>query len=394
MNRWRRIHLAIPLVVCPIVFACAPGHNGGSGASSVPAAPPAESILQAPKPVDDTTRHRLEAAIENAKQRDLLTTNGFWTVFHGILGLGPAITLRDPATDVRVNAVDYISDGGELRGLQFIPTKHGLDVQMGPTMIGQGHQDQYVAEMAQWGMRHDRKFLVFGRPYTFMDFIRHTQMRARTTSNQELGWAIIVIAQYLGTEFAWTNEAGERICMEDMLRYELALPTATAACGGTHRLFGLVWVQQLHQLRGGKIDTGVWKEISEATVKHRDLAKKHQNADGSFSTDFFVGPANVNDAQRRINTTGHTLEWLALALSDQELREPWMQSAANAAALQILDLQGSPIEGGSLYHSVHGLLIYYARVYGKEKLGPHAPVLPKDVVDFLVEQVAAPRAAP
>jgi hypothetical protein len=138
----------------------------------------------------------------------------------------------------------------------------------------------------------------------------------------------------------------------------------------------------------------VWKEISEATVKHHDLAKKHQNADGSFSTDFFVGPANVNDAQRRINTTGHTLEWLALALSDQELREPWMQSAANAAALQILDLQGSPIEGGSLYHSVHGLLIYYARVYGKEKLGPHAPVLPKDVVDFLVEQVAAPRAAP
>ena len=60
--------------------------------------------------------------------------------------------LTDPDTKSRVNALDYICSGGEVRGMRFLQTKHGLDVQTGPTFVGQGHQDQYVAEMAQWGI--------------------------------------------------------------------------------------------------------------------------------------------------------------------------------------------------------------------------------------------------
>jgi hypothetical protein len=151
-----------------------------------------------------------------------------------------------------------------------------------------------------------------------------------------------------------------------------------AACGGTHRLSGLNFVYQLHRKKGGKME-GVWKEIVEKTAKYRDLAKKYQNPDGSFSTDFFNGPANIEDKQRRIYCTGHTLEWLAQALPVAELKEPWMQNAASALSLMILELQGQPIEGGSLYHAVHGLLIYYARVYDPKTLGPpelHIPTNP------------------
>src|SRR5207244_13586850 len=65
-----------------------------------------------------------------------------------------------------------------------------------------------------------------------------------------------------------------------------------------------------------------------------------------------------------------SLEWLALALSDADLRQPWVQDAANALALMILDQQDASIEGGSLYHATHGLLLYYARVYDRTTLGP------------------------
>jgi hypothetical protein len=34
------------------------------------------------------------------------------------------------------------------------------------------------------------------------------------------------------------------------------------------------------------------------------------------------------------------------------------------------------MEGGGLYHAVHGLLIYYARVFGDKDLGPNAPHVP------------------
>jgi hypothetical protein len=74
-----------------------------------------------------------------------------------------------------------------------------------------------------------------------------------------------------------------------------------------------------------------------------------------------------------MNTTGHIFEWLSLALSDDELKAPWVRDAANALALMFLDIQDKPMEGGTMYHAVHGLLIYSSRVYGAAKLGPLAP---------------------
>jgi hypothetical protein len=338
---------------------------------------PAEWIAKVPKAVPkDQPQIRIESAIHNIRQRDLLTTNGFWTVFHGILGLGPSVTLRDLETGQRFNAIDYICEGRELRGMDFYPTKHGLDVRTWVgSGVGQGHQDQFVAEMAQWGMPADKMFVVLGKDYTFLDFVHHSQMNARVTAKQELSWTIVIVGQYLGTDLSWTNAHGEKLHFEDLIRYELDQPVENAACGGTHRLFGLAWVHHLHLQRGGKTE-GVWKEIADKTMKYRDLAKKHQNADGTFSTSFFTGPGNDANKQQRINTTGHMLEWLALALPVEELKEEWVQRAANALAMLLIDLQNTSIDSGPLYHAAHGLLIYYARVYDRQTLGPPELLIP------------------
>jgi hypothetical protein len=378
MGTHKLICLVVGAAVVVCCATCAPVAQPPSG-ESAPSGPvetgPTETLVLAPKPAPPGPRLRIESAIEHVRQRELLTTNAFWTIFHGILGLGPSVPLRNPDTGERVNAVQYICNGGELRGMQFIQTKHGLDVQIGPLSVGQGHQDQFIAEMAQWGMPADKKFIVHGRDYTFLDFVRHAQMRARLTAKQELSWAILVIGQYLGTDISWTNEDGEKLHFEDLVRYELDASVEEAPCGGTHRLFGLTWAYHVHLAKGGR-RVGVWQGVADKTVKYRDLARKYQNPDGSFSTNFFRGPGNAADKQLRINTTGHTLEWLALALTDAELKEAWMQEAANALALMILDLQGAPIEGGSLYHAVHGLIIYYARVYDRSPLGPQDPPIP------------------
>lgn len=346
--------------------------------------------LPVPAPTTDITRRRLEAAIDHVRQREVLVSNGFWTVFHSILGLGPSASLLDdrddsPTNGQRLNAVDYIASGGEMRGLDFRPKRYGdetfgLDVinQAEGAGVGQGHQDQFVAEMGQWGMPADRKFNVFGRDYTFMDFVHYSQMRASVdpNRNQELSWSIVVVGQYLGMDIGeWTNIHGEKLSFEKMVRYELDSSVEKAACGGTHRLFGLTWIHHLNLERGGTT-TGVWREIADKTSQYRDAAKKYQNADGTFSTDYFSGSGNSEDKQLRISTTGHILEWLALALSEDELRQQWMQRAASALSLQILELQDSSIEGGSLYHAMHGLLIYYARLYDRAWLGANDPRVP------------------
>jgi hypothetical protein len=367
--------LALGAALC--CLGCAPVDEPTPARPPVPepaAVEPAAEPIGPPTEADGT-RARIEAALRQVRERDLLTTNSFWTVFHGILGMGPDATLLDPETHRRVNAIEYICQGGEVRGLQFIPTRDGLDVRTGPQFVGQGHQDQFVAEMAQWGLPAGTKFVVNGKDYTFADFVHHSQARARVTANQELSWALVVIGQYVGTDVRWTNNAGEGLCFEDLVRYELNQPVDTAACGGTHRLFGLTWVYHLHLRRGGR-KAGVWQDVAARLAEYQERARRFQNADGSFSTRYLAGPGNAQDAQVRIGTTGHVLEWLALSLGDQEMREPWVRDAANALALLILDNQGAAIESGALYHAAHGLHLYHARVYGPPEPGPSQALIP------------------
>jgi hypothetical protein len=329
-------------------------------------------------------RQRVEAAIQEVRQRDLLTTYGFWTIFHGILGMGPKTMLTDPVTKKKINAIDYICSGGKVRGMQFIPTPYGLDVMTAltpeMTFSAQGHQDQFIAEMAQWGMPLDREFLVGGKKYHFSDFVNETKMRASMKpgldgKQPELSWTILIVAQYVGTDAKWKNKDGEELRLEDLLRYELDAPMETAACGGTHRLFDLNWVYQLHLKRGGKTE-GIWKRIAENAAHYQELAHKYQHADGSFSTEFFAGRGNVPDAQRRINTTGHIFEWLSLSLTDAQLREPWVQEAAAALSKMILDVSNQEMEGATLYHAVHGLILYHARLFDRRELEGELAMVP------------------
>src|SRR6266481_1585435 len=84
-------------------FLAAPGPRDGETAKRPIEVPP-------------TLKKRIEAAIQNIESRQLETTNSFWSVFHGILGMGPkTATLMNPETDEKVNAVDYITSGGEVR---------------------------------------------------------------------------------------------------------------------------------------------------------------------------------------------------------------------------------------------------------------------------------------
>ncbi len=329
-------------------------------------------VVQKPVDVPADLKPRIELALAQVQSRDLKTTHYFWTVFHGILGSGFEKTMLTKPDKTKVKAIDYIYEGGVIEGMQFLPTKHGLDVLTAKPFdadaqgVAQGHQDQFIAEMAQWNMPIKQTFKVGSKEYKFEDFTNHSRMRASTSpkKNQELSWAIIIVAQYYGTDHQWTNEDGDRLTMDDIVRYELDQPIEkAAACGGTHRLFGLTWAYHLHLKNGGK-RTGVWADVEKKIEHYKKRAKELQNPDGTFSTDYFVGPGHADVADLRIGTTGHVVEWLALAMTEDELKSDWMQRAVSALALLIVDRERNAVDGGALYHATHGLHLYHMRVFG------------------------------
>ena len=144
--------------------------------AAVPPFQPMPTPLMPTAAPSDAIKQRIDLAIAQVRARQLRTDNGFWTVFHGILGLGPSVTLEDPLTGRKVNALDYIAAGGKVPGLHFVPTGDGLDVETGPgTFEKQGHQDQFIAEMVEWNVAPERKFKVEGKDHTFGDFLRLQQ---------------------------------------------------------------------------------------------------------------------------------------------------------------------------------------------------------------------------
>lgn len=355
-----------------------PGSLPTADPSKKPPLPPKE-LRKPPSPEQlSSLKVRIEAALDQVKHRKLLASHSSWTVFHGILGIGLEAELYDRETGETVNAVDHIMSGGHVRGLSFIPTAHGLDVKTGPPHVGQGHQDQYAAEIAQLGIPFDRKLIVYGKEYKFGDLVTHAPARASTRKekNQELSWTLVVLSQYYGTDFSWTNEDGDKLHFEDLVKYELDASVEQSACGGTHRLFGLTWAYYLHRKNGGK-KTGLWVKVAEKIEHYQKMARELQNPDGSFSTQYLEKPENQNDKQRRINTTGHVLEWLALSLPTDDLKSAWMQDAASALSLMILRHAKDDLESGGLYHAAHGLTMYYARVFGGKK-AEILPAPPKD----------------
>jgi hypothetical protein len=353
-----------------------------------------EDEIKPPAPLTGVPEHlrgRIDETLKSVRSRRLSKNNGFWTLFHGILGMGPDHAYLFDATDMAgkpIKALDYICQGHKVRGLEYRDTPDGVDVviKAGTELqgVGQGHQDQFIAEMAEWGIPRDRVFVVDGKKRTFEDFIRYSKARVRVIRdpNQslplELSWAIIIVVEYFGTQIpAWTNLNKEEVSVEKMLRFELDEPIVECqVCGGTHRLFGLTWAYYRHRERGGKKE-GIWLDVEKKIEEFKSLARKYQNKDGSFSTNYFRGPGKSRDTTLRLATTGHILEWLALALSDAELREPWIRDAANALCVLILENRDRGLDGGGLYHAAHGLELYRARVFGSGSHKLPFPLPPK-----------------
>ena len=54
---------------------------------------------------------------------------------------------------------------------------------------------------------------------------------------------------------------------------------------------------------------------------------------------------------------------------------------------RLLEQENEAIESGTLYHSMHGLLMYYARMYGRKNLGTMAPfMLPRPPDPVMVKK--------
>ncbi|MDA1053118.1 MAG: hypothetical protein O3C40_21910, partial [Planctomycetota bacterium] len=292
-----------------------------------------------------------------------------WSIMHTALGYG--VDAQIVAGDRKANAISWLCWNNPCRGQRLLSmTDDMLQLHEGPGV--QGHPGQFLAILAQARVRTDYSMKVEGINFTVEDLIRREQQTCDGQS--ELTFKLLALSYYLDTDATWENQSDTTWSLSRMIQEELSKPVVQGAtCGGTHRLMGLSYAVRKRELEQRAFN-GQWKRAQQYIHDFHEYAFKVQNPDGSFSTEWFRARGAGTDIARRLQTTGHILEWLVCSLPADELTQPRVTKSVR----YLTDLMhaGTTDEwpAGPQGHAIHALALYDERVFGS-KPGRRSDVL-------------------
>lgn len=293
--------------------------------------------------------------------------NGAWQIFHGILAYGRDFEIDTPSG--RIAAVDYFAAGGSCNGFRpqpgdsFENQRVGLRVEMQPlSKVGQGHRDQWLAVVAQAGLKLDASWLADDRDYLISDWLRQAEYDIPLNFEGEYSWTLIPLSIYKPTDHAWTARDGETYSTDLLLEAETApeRDLAASVCGGTHRLIGVAYCVRKRRAEGAGM-SGVWQAAQQFLDDAIEMARVNQNPDGSYSTSYLHRAGWCQDLGEMLGTTGHVLEFLSVAADLQTLRSDWVERSVRKLCEVLRQCRGIDLECGVLYHALHGLVEYQRR---------------------------------
>jgi len=324
------------------------------------------SGMPAPRtPRFERLRKRIQQTLATYQRRPLNTAeNTPWEVMHGFIAFGipTQVRLGGPAGDL-VNAIGWSNMGGRCRGQTMLTTSEGRLVALKGYFGVQGHSAQYLAILAQCRVAASSPISVEGRKFTVADLIEEEKLACKPAT--ELTFALISLSHYLPTNASWTSRDGERWTLDRLVEEEIVQPIRGAPCGGTHRLFGLSYGCQRRLRLTGQLD-GVYLRADKYVRDFQNFTlAKLQNRDGSFSTEWFKYAADRDDdIDRKIQTTGHVLEWLVASLDQERLYEPRVVAATEFLCRELSREPSREWKLGPLGHALHALNIYQERAWG------------------------------
>ncbi|MFG0335539.1 MAG: hypothetical protein ACF8TS_19435 [Maioricimonas sp. JB049] len=316
--------------------------------------------------VDDELLELVETAITKTSRRYLdIDRHTPWQIMHGLLAYRNDYLLK--SGDGHVNAIEWITNGARFRGThwfevtQFGGRAHPFTV----PYAFEGHVNQFTAILSMSNLPTDHPIKVAGgQTITVADLVRHAQMTVST--KEELTWTLWFLTHYVEPDAEWVNQQRQQWSMEYLVRNQTRSNVTRAPCGGTHNLFALAYARNAYLRKHGQL-RGAWLEADQKLKQHIAAAKSLQNADGTFSTNFFKGRGFSYDFNERIKSSGHMLEWLMMALPSNRLEETWVKRAVEVVANDLVTNSSQPAECGPLYHAVHSLVLY------RDRVAPPAP---------------------
>jgi hypothetical protein len=358
-------HLAVPNAAAADAqqkSVVKPAANAAAANVAADNAPDPNSAREKSPPSEsDALRAKLHRTLDlyykRAQHVDLRSP---WAIMHWIVAFGVDTQVRHgyPGTDM--TAIGYLCFGGRGNGqsLLYVDSNNRVRAFRGPGV--EGHDGQFLGYLSQGKLKADYPIQVQGKSFTIADLIESEKLTCR--GGTELTYKLMGLGHYLPSDSKWKNDQGEDWSIQRLIKEELAQDVRGAACGGTHRLMGLS--SAVRKRRHEKLEmTGEFWRADKFIADYQKYAFSMQNADGSFSTEWFWRKADSGDTERKLDTTGHILEWLIYSLPEDQLRQPRTVKALNCLADLLLQYPEREWAIGPLGHSLHALVLYDERVF-------------------------------
>ncbi len=322
---------------------------------------------------DGDLNARMDGVIKKIHARELRSdTNTPWVVMHAVIAYEKDMTVTDAESGKKVNAIEYLltqarHDGKRIwrndKGEPALPTR-GLSFGMRQSFLIQDHVDQFLMAFADAGVPLKLQLVADdGKTFTLQDKLAASKRNLK--DNQEVGWTLVAFTTYLSFDDKWEAKDGKTYTIADIAQIAVKRDTNRETEGGPHHLYGVAYALNKWRQQGGKVE-GVWDEARQYLDKHAALAKRYQQKDGSFSVGMFRGSRLAATPKHLVWATGHTLEWLSVALTPDQLREPWVVRGVKRLVEVLEKHPTSIISDGSLYHAAHALRLYKAATTGKK----------------------------
>ncbi len=312
-------------------------------------APIAASMQRRLERVDDCLEYYL-------KNPETTTARSPWAVMHALLPFGADYELVGP--NGRVNAIGWMCHNGLCRTQRiFTPRGNSFVPNVGGGV--QGHEGQFLAILAQCQVPLDYPIQIGNRKFKVEDLVRYEMATCKEKS--ELTFKLIGLSYYVDSNKQWRSNDGKVWSIQKLIQEELAQPIVGSACGGTHRLMGFSFSVRQRELQGQPIN-GQYARAAKFVNEYIRYTWQLQNPDGSFSTNWYEGRANEPNEERKVQTTGHMLEWLMFTVADDELTSARVEKAVDFLLSKINDRREHKWPIGPRGHATRALALYQVRI--------------------------------
>jgi hypothetical protein len=318
-----------------------------------------EIVARAPSSYAKSDLHELvERAIRSTIERMHFSAkrNTPWELIHAALGLGPDYEIA--GSDGRpVRFVDYLRTGALYRGqstfmlidgrVKVRPKRHRSEFE--------GHPNQFLAYFAEMNLPLSFRFNTASESFTVREMLSNAQYQYNPS--EESTFTTIAFAAYMRDGETWRDEFGHEHTLDELIALELRAKRGRLSCGGTHTDFALALATKQLTSPSHPILDAVLARLSDDIRSVRGS----QRVDGSLC---FPNEENLSEVARdaepidKVFATGHNLEWLVLALPENEFRSEWLARAVRFIANELIGSSSDVIDIGYIFHAIHGLRMY------------------------------------